>query len=49
MTDTVAEPFAPVTFNPFEPGFTDDPYPTYATLRRESPTPFGVCRCVAPR
>jgi cytochrome P450 len=31
VTDTA------VTFNPFAPGFTDDPYPHYAELRRSSP------------
>ena len=33
-----------VTYNPFEPGFTDDPYPTYDELRRAAPvqqTPLG--------
>ena len=33
-----------VTFNPFEPGFTDDPYPTYDAMRRADPvsqTEFG--------
>jgi cytochrome P450 len=32
------------TFNPFEPGFTDDPYPQYAELCAENPvqhTPLG--------
>ena len=28
---------AAVTFNPFAPGFTDDPYPHYAELRRTNP------------
>jgi cytochrome P450 len=27
----------PVVFNPFEPGFTDDPYPQYAALVAENP------------
>ena len=31
MTDTA------VTFNPFAPGFTDNPYPHYAELRRNNP------------
>ena len=26
-----------VRFNPFDPGFIDDPYPTYAALRRDAP------------
>jgi cytochrome P450 len=37
------EPAAPL-FNPFEPGFTDDPYPQYARLRAAAPVydhPFG--------
>jgi len=32
-------------YNPFQPGFTDDPYPHYAELRAADPvhaTPFGV-------
>jgi cytochrome P450 len=35
--------FSPL-FDPFAPGFTDDPYPQYATLRAEAPVyqhPFG--------
>jgi cytochrome P450 len=32
---TFASP--PPLFDPFAPGFTDDPYPQYATLRREAP------------
>jgi cytochrome P450 len=35
MTETVQSP--PVSFNPFLPGFTDDPYPHYAELRRHNP------------
>jgi cytochrome P450 len=34
-----------VTYNPFEPGFTDDPYPAYAALREQAPvhqSPFGI-------
>ena len=27
----------PVIFNPFEPGFFDDPYPQYAALREHDP------------
>jgi cytochrome P450 len=33
------------TFNPFEPGFTDDPYPQWAALRKHDPvheSPLGV-------
>jgi cytochrome P450 len=32
-------------FNPFEPGFTDDPYPTYRRMREADPVhehPFGL-------
>jgi cytochrome P450 len=35
MTETQALP-APL-FNPFAPGFTDDPYPQYAALRAQAP------------
>jgi cytochrome P450 len=35
VTDTAQQPL--VSFNPFEPGFTDDPYPHYAELRRNNP------------
>jgi cytochrome P450 len=34
-----------VAFNPFEPGFTDNPYPHWATLREHDPvheTPLGL-------
>ena len=34
-----------VAYNPFEPGFTDDPYPAYAALREHDPvhqSPFGI-------
>jgi cytochrome P450 len=34
VTDTAA---AALSFNPFEPGFTDDPYPHYAELRATVP------------
>jgi cytochrome P450 len=40
MTQTVPSPL----FDPFAPGFTDDPYPQYAMLRAEAPVyehPFG--------
>jgi cytochrome P450 len=33
MTQDVSEPL----FNPFAPGFTDDPYPQYAALRAQAP------------
>ena len=36
---------AEVIFNPFEPGFTDDPYPQWKALRENDPvhhTPFGM-------
>ena len=33
MTDTVET----LHYNPFEPGFTDDPYPRFATLREQCP------------
>ncbi|HZU78517.1 MAG TPA: cytochrome P450 [Acidimicrobiales bacterium] len=39
MTDTAA------VYNPFEPGFTDDPYPQYRMLRETDPvhhSPFGI-------
>jgi cytochrome P450 len=35
----------PVAYNPFEPGFTDDPYPQFAALRAADPvhqTMFGI-------
>jgi cytochrome P450 len=35
VTDTVEQPI--VSFNPFTPGFTDDPYPHYAELRAQRP------------
>jgi cytochrome P450 len=38
-------PDAVVAYNPFEPGFADDPYPQYATLRTVEPvheSPFGA-------
>jgi cytochrome P450 len=40
VTNTVEQPSvgAPkVSFNPFEPGFTDDPYPHFAALRAGNP------------
>ena len=40
MTETMPPPL----FDPFAPGFTDDPYPQYATLREQAPVylhPFG--------
>ena len=40
MTETIPPPL----FDPFAPGFTDDPYPQYAVLRAEAPVyqhPFG--------
>jgi cytochrome P450 len=40
MTQAVPSPL----FDPFAPGFTDDPYPQYAALRAEAPVyqhPFG--------
>lgn len=39
MTDTT------IAYNPFEPGFTDDPYPQYEALRATDPvhqSPFGI-------
>src|SRR4051812_20110166 len=36
MTDTATETTA-ATFNPFSPGFVEDPYPHYAELRRTNP------------
>lgn len=44
MTDTVPSLAPELMFNPFEPGFLDDPYPQYARLRAGAPvqeTPFG--------
>jgi cytochrome P450 len=41
MADAPAE----VAYNPFEPGFTADPYPQYEVLRDHDPvhqTPFGI-------
>ncbi len=32
-----ATPFDPTTFNPLEPAFLDDPYPTYAQFREHAP------------
>ena len=32
-----ATPAAPPLFDPFAPGFTDDPYPQYARLREDAP------------
>jgi cytochrome P450 len=40
MTD-----MAETVYNPFEPGFTDDPYPQYEALRETDPvhqSPFGI-------
>ncbi|HEY2306720.1 MAG TPA: cytochrome P450 [Streptosporangiaceae bacterium] len=40
MTETVPPPL----FDPFAPGFTDDPYPQYAVMREQAPVyehPFG--------
>jgi cytochrome P450 len=39
VTDTVEQPpvQSPVSFNPFMPGFTDDPYPHFAELRAGNP------------
>jgi cytochrome P450 len=40
VTETVPQPL----FDPFAPGFTDDPYPQYATMREQAPVyqhPFG--------
>jgi cytochrome P450 len=39
VTDTVEQPpvQSPVSFNPFTPGFTDDPYPHFAELRAGNP------------
>ena len=31
-----------VEFDPYDPTIVDDPYPTYATLRRESPVYYGA-------
>ena len=40
MTETMPPPL----FDPFAPGFTDDPYPQYAVMRAQAPVyqhPFG--------
>jgi cytochrome P450 len=40
----VTETLPPPLFDPFAPGFTDDPYPQYATMREQAPVyqhPFG--------
>src|SRR5215467_7392073 len=34
---TVTESMPPPLFDPFAPGFTDDPYPQYATMREQAP------------
>jgi cytochrome P450 len=46
MSDKLSQNSAePLAFNPFDPGFRIDPYPTYRRLREEDPiheTPFGA-------
>ena len=40
----MSQTLPPPVFDPFAPGFTDDPYPQYATLREGAPAgrhPFG--------
>jgi cytochrome P450 len=40
VTNTVEQPpteTSPLSFNPFTPGFTDDPYPHFAELRAHNP------------
>lgn len=37
MTDTAPPNLDNLLFNPFEPGFTDDPYPQYRTMRETDP------------
>jgi cytochrome P450 len=40
----LTETMPPPLFDPFAPGFTDDPYPQYATMREQAPVyqhPFG--------
>jgi cytochrome P450 len=40
----VTETMPPTLFDPFAPGFTDDPYPQYAVMRAQAPVyqhPFG--------
>jgi cytochrome P450 len=40
-----SEPSVDITFNPFEPGFTDDPYPQWQALREHDPvheSPLGI-------
>jgi cytochrome P450 len=40
----MSQTLPPPLFDPFAPGFTDDPYPQYAALRAAAPVyhhPFG--------
>src|SRR5215469_5074012 len=40
----LTETMPPPLFDPFAPGFTDDPYPQYARMRSQAPVyehPFG--------
>lgn len=37
MTDTAPPSLDNLLFNPFEPGFTDDPYPAYRRMRETDP------------
>lgn len=36
-TEATSDPTTPPLFDPFVPGFTDDPYPQYAALRDQAP------------
>src|SRR5882672_2583540 len=49
VADVTGEPTTvetePPRFNPFEPGFTDDPYPQFRALCEQNPvqqTPLGI-------
>jgi cytochrome P450 len=45
MTTAQPTPMDALAFNPFDPAFRSDPYPTYRRLRNESPvhqSPFGL-------
>lgn len=45
MTTAQPTPLDALAFNPFDPAFRSDPYPTYRRLRAESPvhqSPFGL-------
>ena len=43
MTETLPPPL----FDPFAPGFTDDPYPQYAVMRAQAPVYAAPVRVLA--